>query len=45
MSDAIFKPASHKQEMMMMKAAAEVEITIIGGAAGSGKVIFFNCYH
>lgn len=36
MSDAIFKPASHKQEMMM-KAAAEVEITIIGGAAGSGK--------
>lgn len=33
---ALFAPASRKQELMF-KAAMEAQITIIGGAAGSGK--------
>jgi len=33
---ALFAPASRKQEMML-KAALEAQIVVIGGAAGSGK--------
>ena len=35
-NDAVFAPASPKQEMMF-KAFLESQITVIGGAAGSGK--------